>query len=312
MDIKNVVVAGGGVLGSQIAFQSAYKGFNVTVWVRSEESLGRARPKFDRLQDIYSATLEAMKNDPAAYCPGLADERGLDAARLDELKEQARRARESVRFTTSLEDAVRDADLVIEAIAENPTEKTAFYTELAGYLPAGTIVATNSSTLLPSAFADATGRPEKYLALHFANEIWKHNTAEVMGHDRTDPVVYDEVVAFAEAIAMVPLKLKKEQPGYILNSMLVPFLNAAQTLLAKGVADPETIDKTWMLGTGAPAGPFRILDVVGLTTAYNIVVMNPQAADPESVPGKIAAILKEYIDAGKTGVNAGEGFYRYK
>ena len=107
MDIKNVVVAGGGVLGSQIAFQSAYKGFNVTVWVRSEESLGRARPKFDRLQDIYSAMLEAMKNDPAAYCPGLADERGFDAARLDELKEQARRARESVRFTTSLEDAVR-------------------------------------------------------------------------------------------------------------------------------------------------------------------------------------------------------------
>ena len=133
-----------------------------------------------------------------------------------------------------------------------------------------------------------------------------------MGHDRTDPAIYDAVVVFAEDIAMVPLKLKKEQPGYILNSMLVPFLNAAQTLLAKGVADPETIDKTWMLGTGAPAGPFRILDVVGLTTAYNIVVMNPQAADPESVPGKIAAILKEYIDAGKTGVNAGEGFYRYK
>ena len=312
MDIKNVVVAGAGVLGSQIAFQSAYKGFKVTVWVRSEGSLERARPKFDRLQDIYSATLEAMKDDPAAYCPGLADERGLDAARLDELKERARQAGESVRFTTSLEEAARDADLVIEAIAENPAEKTAFYTELAGYLPAEAIVVTNSSTLLPSAFADATGRPEKYLALHFANEIWKHNTAEVMGHDRTDPAIYDAVVAFAEDIAMVPLKLKKEQPGYILNSMLVPFLNAAQTLLAKGVADPETIDKTWMLGTGAPAGPFRILDVVGLTTAYNIVVMNPQAADPESVPGKIAAILKEYIDAGKTGVNAGEGFYRYK
>ena len=110
---------------------------------------------------------------------------------------------------------------------------------------------------------------------------------------------------------MIPLQLKKEQPGYILNSLLVPFLNSAQALLAKGVADPKTIDKTWQLGTGAPLGPFRILDIVGLTTAYNIVIMNPEAKDPETVPGKIAALLKEYIDAGKTGINAGEGFYKY-
>ena len=94
--------------------------------------------------------------------------------------------------------------------------------------------------------------------------------------------------------------------------MLVPFLTAAESLLANGVADPETIDKTWMLATGAPVGPFRILDIVGLVTAYNIVVMNPQASDPETTPGKIAATLKKYIDEGKTGVNAGEGFYKYK
>lgn len=78
------------------------------------------------------------------------------------------------------------------------------------------------------------------------------------------------------------------------------------------VADPETIDKTWCLATGAPNGPFRILDVVGLVTAYNIVSMNPLANDPESTPGKICAKLKEMIDQGKTGVNAGEGFYKYK
>ena len=111
---------------------------------------------------------------------------------------------------------------------------------------------------------------------------------------------------------MIPLRLKKEQPGYILNSLLVPFLNAGQALLAKGVADPETIDLTWRCATGAPAGPFQILDVVGLTTAYNIVIMNPEAQNPDSIQGKIAALLKEYIDAGKTGVNAGEGFYKYK
>ena len=81
--------------------------------------------------------------------------------------------------------------------------------------------------------------------------------------------------------------------------------------LLAGVADPETIDKTWELATGAPNGPFRILDVVGLVTAYNIVSMNPAASDPESTPGKICAKLKAMIDAGKTGVNAGEGFYKY-
>ena len=120
------------------------------------------------------------------------------------------------------------------------------------------------------------------------------------------------MVEFAQQIGMIPLKLKKEQPGYILNSLLVPFLNAGQALLANDVADPETIDLTWVLGTGAPAGPFRILDIVGLDTAYNIVIMNPEAKDPNTTPGKIAKILKEHIDAGKKGVATGEGFYKYK
>ena len=311
MDIKNVVVAGGGVLGSQIAFQSAYKGFNVKVWLRMESSIGRAKPKFDRVQKIYLATLEAMKTNPAAYCRGLAESPEVTPEQIDELIAQAASAMDRIEFTLSHEEAAKDADLVIEAIAENPQEKVEFYTTMAKYLPENTIIATNSSTMLPSAFAESTGRPEKYLAMHFANEIWRNNTAEIMGHDGTSPEAYQEVVEFAEAIGMIPLQLKKEQPGYILNSLLVPFLNSAQALLAKGVADPETIDKTWQLGTGAPIGPFRILDVVGLTTAYNIVIMNPEAKDPETLPGKIAALLKNYIDAGKTGISAGEGFYKY-
>ncbi len=81
--------------------------------------------------------------------------------------------------------------------------------------------------------------------------------------------------------------------------------------MANGVAAPETIDLTWMLGTGAPLGPFRILDIVGLDTAYNIVRMNPEAGNPDTTAGKIAKTLKEYIDAGKKGVATGEGFYKY-
>ncbi|MDD6285685.1 MAG: 3-hydroxyacyl-CoA dehydrogenase [Methanobacteriaceae archaeon] len=311
MNIKNVVVAGGGVLGSQIAFQTAFSGFNVTIWLRSEGSIERAQPKIDRLKNIYLKTLEAMKTNPQAYCRGFTDKQNLTDDEIDELKNKVESGYENLTLTTSYEEAGKNADLVIEAIAEDPEQKKAFYEELSKHLPEKTIIATNSSTLLPSQLADFTGRPEKYLALHFANEIWKNNTAEIMGQPKTEQKYYDEVVEFAEAINMVPLKLKKEQAGYILNSMLVPFLSAAEALYANDVADPETIDKTWVLATGAPSGPFRILDVVGLTTAYNIVIMNPKASDINTTEGKIAAKLKEKIDAGKTGVNAGEGFYKY-
>ena len=113
MTIKNVVVAGGGVLGSQIAYQAAYKGFAVTVWLRSEGSIERAKPKFEQLRQTYLATLEAMKSDPAAYCRGLADTPELSVDEIEQLKQRAQQAFESVVFTTSYEDAAKDADLVI-------------------------------------------------------------------------------------------------------------------------------------------------------------------------------------------------------
>lgn len=311
MTIKKVVVAGGGVLGSQIALQSAYCGFDVTIWLRSEGSIERAKPKLERFKNIYVDTLEKMKTDANAYCRGLSKKTDLSDSEIDELKQNAEDAYNNIILTTSYDEAASGADLIIEAIAENPEQKIAFYQELAKHMDEETILVTNSSTLLPSMFAEYTGRPEKYLSLHFANTIWEKNTAEVMGHPGTDQKYYDEVAQFAEDINMIPLKLKKEQPGYILNSLLVPFLSAAEALLANDVADHETIDKTWILATGAPAGPFHILDIVGLTTAYNIIIMNPEAQDPNTTPGKIAKMLKEKIDAGKTGINAGEGFYKY-
>ncbi|MBE6993859.1 MAG: 3-hydroxyacyl-CoA dehydrogenase [Ruminococcaceae bacterium] len=312
MNFRKVTIAGGGVLGSQIAFQTAFKGFDVTVWLRSEGSIGRTQPKLERLKNIYLATLEAMKTNPLAYAGGLSDKKDLTDEEIDALKAQVEKAYAGMKLTTSYEEAAADCDLLIESIAENPEEKIAFYTELAKHLPEKTVLATNSSTLLPSAFAQYTGRPEKYLALHFANEIWRFNTGEVMGHPGTDPKYYEQVAEFAAAIGMVPLRLHKEQPAYILNSLLVPLLNAAQMLLATDVASVEDIDRCWEIATGAPAGPFKILDKVGLTTAYNIVSMRPEAKDPNTLPGKIAAMLKSYIDQGKLGINAGEGFYKYK
>lgn len=186
MSIKKVVVAGGGVLGSQIALQTAYCGFDVTIWLRSEGSIERAQPKLERFKNIYVDTLEKMKTDASAYCRGLSKKADLSSEELDALKEQAQNAYDSLKLTTSYEEAAKDADLIIEAISENPEQKIAFYQELAKHMENKTILVTNSSTLLPSMFAEYTGRPEKYLSLHFANTIWANNTAEVMGHPGTE------------------------------------------------------------------------------------------------------------------------------
>lgn len=314
MTIQNVVLIGGGVLGSQIAYQCAYKGFHVTIWLRSQDSVDRARPKLDRLHDIYLAELNAAKTSKGPYSAGLLDNgKEYTVDEIDQRIAMADAALREIKLITDLADAVKDADLIIEALAENPKEKIEFYQMLAPLLPEKTIVATNSSTLLPSSLAEYTGRPEKYLALHFANDIWRHNIAEVMGHAGTAPEAYETVAGFSEEIGMIPLKLKKEKDGYILNSMLVPFLLSAQGLWADDIADFETIDKTWMLATGAPLGPFRILDIVGITTAYNILMNMPGASDPSTPYGKIAKRMKEeYVDTGKLGINAGEGFYKYK
>lgn len=319
MDKKKVVIAGGGVLGTQIGLICAYHGFDTTFWLRSESSIGRTQPKIDRYSSLMLEDLaksKALLGNPMAaflYPRGLIgkwDE--MTAEKIDELLETAKKNfAENVHIELDMAKAVKDAYLVIESMSEDPKAKIGVYEAMKDLLDEDTILCTNSSTLLPSMFAEHTGRPAKYCALHFANTIWKNNTAEVMGHPGTDPAIYAEVVKFAAAIGMLPLQLHKEQPGYILNSMLVPFLSAAQGLWANGVSDPETIDLTWKLATGAPAGPFSILDIVGLETAYNINQMKPAAQQEGTIEYKIGKLLKEKIDAGETGVNAGKGFYDY-
>ena len=286
MKYKNVTVAGSGVLGYQIAFQSAFHGFNVTVYDINDDILEKAKTKFQTLSEAFKVDLNATQ-------------------------EQLDQAYKNLTYTSDLKESVKNADLLIEAVPESPEIKIDFYQKLAQVAPAKTIFATNSSTLLPSQLADATGRPTQFVALHFANNIWTHNTAEIMGHPATDPKVFEEVVEFGKAIGMLTLPLNKEQPGYILNSLLVPLLSAGLDLLIKEVATPEIIDKTWMKATGAPIGPFAILDTVGITTAYNI---NQLSAAKTKDPLKIKTVeyLKEnFIDKNKLGVSTGEGFYKY-
>lgn len=320
MELNKVTIIGGGVLGTQIGLMCAYAGKDVIFWLRSEGSVERTKPKIQRYSELMLTDLLAAKALVGSPMGKFVYPRGLirswesvTAEEIDALACQAKdRFEKNVHIELDLAKALSDADVVIEAMAEDPKAKIGIYTDMKDLLPEKTVLLTNSSTLLPSTFASYTGRPEKYLALHFANTIWKNNTAEVMGHPGTSPEIYQETVKFADEINMIPLQLHKEQPGYILNSMLVPFLTSAQTLLAMGVSDHETIDRTWELATGAPAGPFKILDIVGLETAYNINQMKPDAQVEGSASYLIGKILKEKIDKGETGVNAGAGFYKYK
>lgn len=316
---SNVTIIGGGVLGTQIGLMCAYTGHHVTFWLRSEGSIGRTQPKIDHYSAAMTQALDQAKaligNPMGAYLypRGLVtDCKSATPEIIDELKAAwTKKQKDLLHITLDLAEALKDADIVIEAMTENPKQKIDIFTRMKDLMPEKTILCTNSSTLLPSMFAQYTGRPEKFCSLHFANEIWKSNTAEIMGHPGTSQETIHQVIAFARDIHMIPLVLHKEQPGYILNSMLVPFLESAEMLWAKGVADPETIDLTWKLATSAPAGPFQIMDIVGLKTCYDIVSMKPEAQDENSVAHKISVMLKEKLDRGEGGVNSGKGFYDY-
>lgn len=283
MEIKNVVVAGAGVLGSQIAFQIARSGYPVKIWNRHTDRAEK------RLAAIKKPFISEMNASEAEYQAAMGN---------------------IVNISSDLAATVADADLVVESVSESVEIKKAFYRELCPLLPEKTIITSNSSTFVPSELVDFTDRPDKFAHMHFANHIWKHNVAEIVGNPQTSPAVIDDLVDFARSIKMVPIVLKKEQHGYIMNALLVPLLNAAMALWANGVADPHTIDKDWMLSNGAPLGPFMIQDIVGLRTTY-AVVQNQYQQTHNELFKKIADKLKPMIEASHTGVEAGQGFYHY-
>lgn len=318
MKYKKIVVAGGGVLGSQIAFQTAFCGFDVTIWLRSEKSIEKTKVKIDGLKETYINEINAMSKKEK-WCAGISsDEKNFDSKKA--LK-QVEDAYKNLKYETDLSAALKDADLVIESVSEMKDVKIDFYNKIKDILEEKTVLVTNSSTMLPSTFAKFTGRSNKYLALHFANSIWKNNTAEVMMHSETEEKYFNEVIDFASKINMVALPIKNEKSGYLLNSMLVPFLLSGLDLYVNGISDPVSIDTAWKRGTGAPNGPFEIIDVVGLETAYNIVeqyqkvptLLNPllkKMMMPYNYK-EMKRVLKEYMDAGKDGKVSGEGFYKY-
>ena len=310
--MKNITVLGGGVLGSQIAFQTSYSGYNVTIYLRSKESIKRCKKKLEEVKSSYIEAINIMKKnkDINNWSLGIAD---FDNFNASECLKKVNMVLDEIKLELNLDKALKDTDLVIESMSEDFNAKKEIYESIKDKLDDKTIIVTNSSTMLPSKLAKYTGVSDKFLALHFANSIWKNNIVEVMRHDKTSDAAFNEVIDFAKSIRMIPLPLNKEKSGYLLNSMLIPLLFSSLDLLVNGISDVKSIDTAWKRGTGSPKGPFEILDTVGLKTAYNIVLMYvkiPKFLASYNFKG-MEHLLKKYLDEGKLGKACGEGFYKY-
>lgn len=177
--------------------------------------------------------------------------------------------------------------------------------------PPHTIFTTNTSTLLPSTYADATGRPERFAALHFHQLVWDANLVDIMPHAGTKPETVELLAAFARRIDQVPLVLKKESAKYVMNAMLGAINETAFNLLNDGVASVEDIDRAFMIVMRTSSGPFGSLDFVGLDTVWHIMQSKARATQDAKAQAAADEFKKRYIDKGLLGVKAGKGFYTY-
>lgn len=294
--IKTVLVNGAsGVLGSQIALQTAVSGFDVIVYGRSEGSIDRAKQKME------------------SYIPRYKEESNVKYDENDVKKAYD----ENVTFSTDLEESAKKADLIIEAILEKQAAKEDFFKQLSEIdIPEETIFATNTSSLRPSDFMEATGRTDRFMALHFQNEIWKHNVAEVMATPETSEETVKAVEQFAKDIEMDAVVMKKEQPGYIINTVFIPFVNTSLALFGMGEATPFDIDRAWLKATGNKQGPMAAIDMVGFGTPPAII-QNLLESDTTLTDKKrqgleyIVRFLHDNIGLGRSGKVSGEGFYHY-
>jgi len=286
-NLNRVTVLGAGVLGGQIAWHSAFKGKTVVVYDPFPEAIAKARGAHDMYARIYATDLGASDAD-------------LEATRSRLI------------YSGQLEPAVVEAELVIEAVPEVPEIKTRVYQQMAALLPPHTIVATNSSTLLPRDFAAATGRPEKYCALHFANLIWALNLVEIMAHPGTSRETLTAATLFAIEIGQVPIAVQKEQNGYVLNTWFVATLTAAISLVVNGVSTPEDVDRTYMItNRGCAMGPCGLLDMVGMKTAYDVSSYWGTLNNDAQMLKNAAYVKERFLGRGLQGLMGGEGFYKY-
>lgn len=283
-DIKTVLIIGSGTMGQQIGFQCAVSGFNVMMYDIAEDMLEAADKRLDKLAKAY-----------------------ISQGRLTE--ETAAAARMKIQMTTDAQAAGEHADFVSESVPEDPTLKGKVFAQFNEICAAHAIFTTNTSSLVPSMFAEATGRPERFAALHF-HDTRVTNVVDIMPHPQTSPEVVELIEAFAVRIGQLPIMLKKENFGYVFNALIMELFKSAQTLAANDVASIEDVDRAWMGVMHTPVGPFGIMDSIGIDTVWKLTDYWAKIVkDPQQIAN--AAFMKPYVDKGELGEKTGKGFYSY-
>ncbi|MDE2852867.1 MAG: 3-hydroxyacyl-CoA dehydrogenase family protein [Chloroflexota bacterium] len=284
-EIERVAVIGAGTMGRQIALQCARHGFPVAL--------------FDVMPDAL-AEAERWQRETA---------RGwVEAGELPRSREASIFKR--IRYEADLAQALRDADLAIEAAPERIELKREIFARADRLLPAGAIIATNSSSIRVSALENATERPELVANLHFYLPVWDSPMVEVGGGSCTDPDVLAALTQLARAIKILPLRVMRESTGFVFNRVWRAVKKEAMRVADSGVASIEDIDRAWMIKFGREKPPpFAQMDRIGLDVIRDIELhYAAESGDPEDRP---RPILTERVARGDLGLKTGRGFYEY-
>ena len=276
MDISKVGVVGCGLMGSGIAEIAAKSGFDVVVREMNDELLQKGQARIQKSMDraVKKEKLTAADSDAAG-------------ARLS--------------YTTHVSD-LAECDIIIEAIVEELDAKNALFGELDGICGDNTIFASNTSSLTITDMAAATERADRFVGLHFFNPVPVMKLVEVVKSAET----FDRAHAFAKALGKVPIAAK-DNSGFVVNLLLVPYMLDAIRQLERGVASIEDIDTGMALGCGYPMGPFMLCDFVGIDTLYKISeIMFDEYREERYAP---PPLLKRIVAMGRYGRKSGQGFY---
>lgn len=284
MIIKKVAMVGAGTMGNQIAMQVAISGYDVTCYSRKETTVASAKNYSD---GWFARSVEKGKMTA----------------------EEADQAKCRLKFTTDLKEAVTGADIVIEAVSDVLKTKINILKELDQYAPEHTIYASNSSYIVSSLFADSVKHPENVLNVHFFNPALVMKLVEVVQGPHVSDATVETVFRFIRSINKIPVLVKKEIYGFIVNRIFSAITKEACYMLDQGVASIEDIDIAVKNGLGHPMGPFELLDMTGIDLEYDVLMekfrTTGQPADKPS-----PAIVERYA-RGEYGRKSKKGFYNY-